>query len=61
MCETELHSPMLKPGVAKPALDSAQCSEETGRRAMSHPDGDILGKEEVLSAQIRIPIVQYIL
>lgn len=59
MCKTELSSAMLSPGVAMPAFDSAQCSEETGRRATSHPDRDILGKEEgVLSAQIRVPIVQ---
>lgn len=59
MCKTELSPAMLSPGVAMPALDSAQCSEETGRRATSHPDRDVLGKEEgVLSAQIRVPIVQ---
>lgn len=50
---------MLSPGVAMPAVDSAQCSEETGRRVTSHSDRDILGKEEgVLSAQIRVLIVQ---
>lgn len=59
MCKAELSPAMLSPGVAMPALDSAQCSEETGRRATSHPVRDVLGKEEgVLSAQIRVPIVQ---
>lgn len=59
MCKTELSPAMLSPGVAMPALDSAQCSEETGRRATSHPVRDVLGGEEgVLSAQIRVLIVQ---